>query len=54
MAYIIGQYGIASLGSYAKLIGACYLGAALFILVLAAIAVMAFAIPAFADAAPKG
>jgi aerobic C4-dicarboxylate transport protein len=38
MAYIIGQYGIASLGSYAKLIGACYLGAALFILVLAAIA----------------
>jgi aerobic C4-dicarboxylate transport protein len=38
MAYIIGQYGIASLGSYAKLIGACYLGAALFIVVLAAIA----------------
>jgi aerobic C4-dicarboxylate transport protein len=38
MAYIIGQYGISSLGSYAKLIGACYLGAALFILVLAAIA----------------
>ena len=37
MAYIIGQYGIASLGSYAKLIGACYLGAALFILVLGAI-----------------
>jgi hypothetical protein len=38
MAYLIGQYGISSLGSYAKLIGACYLGAALFILVLAAIA----------------
>jgi aerobic C4-dicarboxylate transport protein len=38
MAYIIGQYGISSLGSYAKLIGACYLGAALFILILAAIA----------------
>jgi len=38
MAYIIGQYGISSLGSYAKLIAACYLGAAFFILVLAAIA----------------
>ena len=38
MAYIIGQYGISSLGSYAKLIAACYLGAALFILVLGAIA----------------
>lgn len=38
MAYIIGQYGISSLSSYAKLIGACYLGAALFILILAAIA----------------
>ncbi len=38
MAYIIGQYGISSLGSYAKLIAACYLGAALFITVLAAIA----------------
>jgi aerobic C4-dicarboxylate transport protein len=37
MAYIIGQYGISSLGSYAKLIGACYLGAALFIAVLGAI-----------------
>ncbi|OPX12213.1 C4-dicarboxylate transporter DctA [Mycobacterium sp. AT1] len=37
MAYIIGQYGISSLGSYAKLIGACYLGAALFILVLGVI-----------------
>jgi aerobic C4-dicarboxylate transport protein len=38
MAYIIGQYGISALGSYAKLIGACYLGAALFILVLGVIA----------------
>ena len=38
MAYIIGQYGISSLGSYAKLIGACYLGAVMFILILAAIA----------------
>jgi len=37
MAYIVGQYGISSLGSYAKLIGACYLAAALFILVLGAI-----------------
>jgi aerobic C4-dicarboxylate transport protein len=34
MAYIIGQYGIDSLGSYAKLIGACYLAAALFIVIL--------------------
>lgn len=38
MAYIIGQYGIGSLGSYAKLIAACYLGAALFIMILSAIA----------------
>lgn len=38
MAYIIGQYGISSLGSYAKLTGACYLAAALFIPVLGAIA----------------
>ncbi len=38
MAYIIGQYGLASLGSYAKLIGACYLAALLFIGVLAVIA----------------
>jgi aerobic C4-dicarboxylate transport protein len=38
MAYIIGQYGISSLGSYAKLIAACYLGAVMFIVVLAAIA----------------
>lgn len=37
MAYIIGQYGISSLGSYGKLIGCCYLAAVLFILVLAAI-----------------
>ncbi|CAN5548454.1 C4-dicarboxylate transporter DctA [soil metagenome] len=38
MAYIIGQYGISSLGSYAKLIAACYLAAAMFILILGAIA----------------
>jgi len=37
MAYIIGQYGIGSLASYGKLIGACYLAAVLFILVLAGI-----------------
>lgn len=37
MAYIIGQYGLSSLGSYGKLIACCYLAAALFILVLAAI-----------------
>ena len=34
MCYIIGQYGIGSLGSYAKLIGCCYLAAALFIVIL--------------------
>ncbi len=38
MAYIIGQYGIGSLGSFAKLIGCCYLAAALFILVLGVVA----------------
>ena len=38
MAYIIGQYGIGSLGSYAKLIGACYLAAVLFIGILGLIA----------------
>ncbi len=37
MGYIIGQYGIKSLGSFAKLIGCCYLAAVLFILVLAVI-----------------
>ena len=35
MAFIIGQYGIGSLASYGKLIGACYLAAVLFILILA-------------------
>src|SRR6476646_11167681 len=35
MAFIIGQYGIGSLASYGKLIGACYLAAMLFILILA-------------------
>ncbi|HVK34235.1 MAG TPA: C4-dicarboxylate transporter DctA [Microlunatus sp.] len=38
MAYIIGQYGIGSLASYGKLIGACYLAAVLFIGVLGLIA----------------
>ncbi|BBX38258.1 sodium:dicarboxylate symporter [Mycolicibacterium mageritense DSM 44476 = CIP 104973] len=38
MAYIIGQYGIGSLGSYGKLIAACYAAALLFIVILAAIA----------------
>ncbi|MEE6165462.1 MULTISPECIES: C4-dicarboxylate transporter DctA [unclassified Mycolicibacterium] len=38
MAYIIGQYGIASLASYGKLIAACYLAAVLFIVILAVIA----------------
>jgi aerobic C4-dicarboxylate transport protein len=37
MAFIIGQYGLATLGTYAKLIAACYASAALFVLVLAAI-----------------
>lgn len=38
MAYIIGQYGIGSLSSFAKLIGCCYLAAALFIVVLGVVA----------------
>ena len=38
MAYIIGQYGIGSLGNYAKLIAACYLAALLFIVVLGLVA----------------
>jgi aerobic C4-dicarboxylate transport protein len=37
MAYIIGQYGISSLGSYGKLIACCYLAAALFIVILGVI-----------------
>lgn len=37
MAYIIGQYGLASLGSYAKLIACCYLAALLFIAILGVI-----------------
>jgi aerobic C4-dicarboxylate transport protein len=36
MSYIIGQYGISSLGSYGLLIACCYLAAVLFIGVLAA------------------
>lgn len=38
MSYIIGQYGLKSLGVFAKLIACCYLAAALFVLILAAIA----------------
>ncbi|MGL6235086.1 MAG: C4-dicarboxylate transporter DctA [Segniliparus sp.] len=38
MVFIIGQYGIATLGGYAKLIACCYLAAVLFILVLAVVA----------------
>ncbi len=34
MAYLIGQYGLASLGTYAKLIAACYGAALLFCLLL--------------------
>jgi len=37
MAYIIGQYGLASLGSYAKLIACCYLAAVAFIAILGVI-----------------
>ena len=37
MSYIIGQYGLGSLGSFAKLILCCYLAAALFIGVLGVI-----------------
>lgn len=38
MAFIIGQYGLATLGTYAKLIAACYGAALLFIAVLFVIA----------------
>jgi aerobic C4-dicarboxylate transport protein len=38
MAFIIGQYGFESLGTFGKLIAACYLSAVLFALVLAVIA----------------
>ena len=38
MSYIIGQYGLRTLGSFGKLIACCYLAGALFIVVLAAIA----------------
>ncbi|MGH3950660.1 MAG: C4-dicarboxylate transporter DctA [Pseudonocardiaceae bacterium] len=38
MAFIIGQYGISTLGTYAKLIGACYAAAVLFTLILAVVA----------------
>ncbi|SDZ19345.1 aerobic C4-dicarboxylate transport protein [Amycolatopsis xylanica] len=38
MAFIIGQYGLGTLGTYAKLIAACYGAAVLFALILAVIA----------------
>lgn len=38
MAYIVGQYGLSSLGSYGKLIACCYGAAVLFLLILAAVA----------------
>ena len=38
MAFIIGQYGISSLGTFGKLIACCYLAAVLFALILACIA----------------
>lgn len=38
MAFIVGQYGVATLTSYGKLIAACYLAAFLFILILAVVA----------------
>jgi aerobic C4-dicarboxylate transport protein len=38
MAFIVGQYGVATLASYGKLIAACYLAAFLFILILAVVA----------------
>ncbi|MEU7140834.1 C4-dicarboxylate transporter DctA [Nocardia sp. NPDC046473] len=38
MAYIVGQYGLSSLGSYGKLIACCYLAALLFLLILAVVA----------------
>jgi len=37
MAQLIGQYGLSSLATYGRLIGACYLAAALFCLLLAVI-----------------
>lgn len=38
MAFIIGQYGIETLGTYAKLILACYAAAAIFIVILFGVA----------------
>jgi len=38
MAFIVGQYGVATLSSYGKLIASCYLAAFLFILILAVVA----------------
>jgi aerobic C4-dicarboxylate transport protein len=47
MAFIIGQYGISTLGSFAKLIACCYLAGALFVLVLALIAKVAVGLNIF-------
>ncbi|WP_069166945.1 C4-dicarboxylate transporter DctA [Nocardia altamirensis] len=38
MAYIVGQYGLSSLGNYGKLIACCYGAALLFLLILAVLA----------------
>ena len=45
MAFIIGQYGLATLGTYAKLIAACYGAALLFIAVLFVIARVVAGVP---------
>ncbi len=47
MAFIIGQYGISTLGSFAALIACCYLAGALFVLVLALIAKFAVGLNIF-------
>jgi aerobic C4-dicarboxylate transport protein len=45
MAFIIGQYGLSTLGTYAKLIAACYGAAALFIVILFLIARFVAGVP---------
>lgn len=45
MAFIIGQYGLSTLGTYAKLIAACYGAAALFIMILFLIARFVAGVP---------
>lgn len=45
MAFIIGQYGLATLGTYAKLIAACYGAAVLFIGILFLVARLAAGVP---------